>query len=130
MLSKQDQTVLDTLLPSGAHPLLQRGIFEAGFDRFYADFQRTAVPPFRLSFRVALWVAAWISPLLIRRLPPLSLHDRSTRERALAAMESSSVYLLRQLLSVAKTVSALAYGADPQTRSVVWSAALQPDESG
>jgi len=41
MLSQQSRIVLDTLLPSGAHPTLKYGVFDAGFNEFWAEFERT-----------------------------------------------------------------------------------------
>lgn len=119
MLGRHHYVVLDTLLPAGAHPDLPRGLFETGFEAFYAEFERQAVPSLRLGLRFALWVATWVSPLLIGRLPPLARHDRTTRERALEAMGSSRHYLLRQLLLALKTVASLCYGADPLVRDAI-----------
>ncbi len=119
MLSRHDGVVLDTLLPSKAHPTLGRGICETDFRTFYTAFASQATSPLHLGFRVALWAATWLSPLLIWRLPPLARHDRTTRERALNAMATSRVHLLRQLLNVLKTVTALCYGADPHVRDVL-----------
>jgi hypothetical protein len=67
--------------------------------------------PWRLALRLALLAAVWLSPLLIGRLPPLSLSDRATREAALAALGSSRLGVLRQLLFVLKSVAGFCYGA-------------------
>jgi hypothetical protein len=127
VLSRRSRLVLDTLLPAQAHPTLGAGVLDAGFDDFWSDFERTAEPSFRSGFRAALLAATWLSPLLILRLPPLSLHDRPTRERALVAMESSRFYLLRQMLFLLKTVVCLSYGADPAVRAAV-GYPRQPDD--
>ena len=119
MLSPHARVVLDTLLPAGAHPSLTAGAFDAGFDKFWLEFQQTAVPSLRLAFQTALLAATWAAPLLIRRWPPLGRHDRPTRERALAALEGSRLPLLRQLLLVLKTVASFAYGAAPDVRAAV-----------
>ncbi|HEX9012465.1 MAG TPA: hypothetical protein VF813_03075 [Anaerolineaceae bacterium] len=110
------QVVLDTLLPSQAHPALPYGVFEAGFGSFYQNFKRTANANLRHSFQLALLAATWISPLLIHRIPPLTLYPRETRERALAAMETSRVYLLRQMIFILKTVVSLCYGGNREVR--------------
>ena len=47
MLSQADRIVLDTLLPSHANPLLPLGIFDAGFEAFWADLEQTALPAWR-----------------------------------------------------------------------------------
>ena len=119
VLSRRSRVVLDTLLPAQAHPNFSVGVFDAGFETFYSDFERTAQPAFRSGFRAALLAATWLSPLLILRLPPLSLYARPTRERALMAMEASRFYLLRQMMLLLKTVVCFSYGADPAVRAVV-----------
>jgi hypothetical protein len=69
MLSRTSRIVLDTLLPSGADPTLKYGLFDAGFDAFWSDFERTTLPALRWGFRAALFVATWVAPLLILRRP-------------------------------------------------------------
>lgn len=119
MLSPRERCVLDTLLPSGAHPTLKLGLFDAGFDEFHGDFQANGLWIMRLGFKAALFSGAWIAPLLIGRLPPITLHDRPTREAALEALGSCRVYHLRQLLLVLKAVSAFCYGANRDVRDAI-----------
>jgi hypothetical protein len=119
MLSQRARIILDTLLPAGVHPTLGYGIFDAGFDAFLSDFERIALPSWRWGFRSALFVATWIAPLLIHRLPPLTLYNRRTRERALAAMETSRIYFLRQMMALLKTIVCFRYGADRDVRDVI-----------
>lgn len=119
MLSARQRVVLDTLLPSQADPALRFGVFDAGFDAFYADFERTALPALKFGFRAALFCAAWVAPLLIGKLPPITLYDRPTRERALAALAGSRFYLLRQMVLVLKAVVSFGYGADARVRDAV-----------
>ena len=119
MLSQQSRIVLDTILPGGAHPTLKYGVFDTDFEAFWSDFERAALPSLRLGFRAALFAAVWIAPLLIRRPPPLTVYDRLTRERALAAMESSRYHILRQLFVVLKQTVCFCYGADPNVRDAI-----------
>jgi hypothetical protein len=119
MLSQSSRIILDTLVPAGAHPALKIGILDAGFDEFWTEVERTALPGWRWGLRAALFAANWISPLLIRSLPPLAMHTRSTRVRALAAMETSRVSLLRQIMVLLKTIVSFCYGADPNVRTAV-----------
>jgi len=119
MLSQHARVVLDTLLPSGANPVLPYGLFDTGFDTFWADVEQTALPAWRWGLRAAVFTAVWAAPLLIGRLPPLTRLDRPTRERALAAMGASHVYLLRQMLGLLKTIACLGYGASPQVRAAI-----------
>jgi hypothetical protein len=83
----------------------------------------------RWGFRAALFTAVWIAPLLIYRPPPLALHDRPTRERALAAMETTRSYFLRQMMVVLKTIVSFCYGADSSVRDAI-GYPRQPDDPG
>jgi hypothetical protein len=119
MLSRRERLILDTLLPSGVHPDLPYGLFDAGFAEFWSDFEQTALPLWPRGFRAALWIAIWVAPLLIRRLPPLSLYGRPTRERALEAMERSRLAPIRQVVGLLKTVVGFSYGADSHVREAI-----------
>ena len=119
MLSKRDRVIIDTLLPREADPTLRYGIFDTNFDIFWSEVERTALPAWRWGFHAALWTANWIAPLLIHRWPPLSRRNRQTRERALAAMETSRFYPLRQMMDLLKTVVCLGYGADQDVRNAI-----------
>jgi hypothetical protein len=119
MLPRRARVVLDTLLPGeGAHPSLP-GAFEVGFDGFWDDFTRTAALPLRLGFRLALFVALWIAPLLVGRPPPLSMHARPVRERALDALARSRLYVLRQMMLLLKATLCFHYGAVPRVRDAL-----------
>lgn len=115
MLTPRQRAVVDALLPSGAHPTLP-GALEAGFEAFHAEFERTASPRLRWGFKAALWIAAWLSPLLIGRLPPLSRLEQEARENALEALGRSRFYLLRQALLLLKATVCFGYGANPKVR--------------
>jgi len=119
MLSSRAHVVLDTLLPPHAHPSLPRGLFDAGFEKFYQDFAGTANTTLRHGFQIAIFAAIWISPLLIRRIPPITLYSRETRERALTAMEISRFYFLRQMMLILKNVASLCYGANREVRDAI-----------
>jgi hypothetical protein len=127
MLNQSARVILDTLLPSEANPALKYGIFDTDFDVFWSDIERTALPAWRWGFHAALWAATWIAPLLIRRLPPLTQYDRQTRERALAAMETSRIYSLRQMMGLLKTIVCFGYGADQKVRDAI-GYPRQPDD--
>lgn len=118
-LNPRSRAVLDALLPATSDPTLPLGLFEAGFDDFLADFEKTASPSMRLGFKAALWTAAWAAPALIGKAPPISLYDRPTRERILEAMGRSSLYSMRQMLLLLKAVSSFCYGAHPEVRKAV-----------
>ncbi|MBI3553864.1 MAG: hypothetical protein HY077_15320 [Elusimicrobia bacterium] len=114
-MNARSRAVIEALIPQGGQPPLP-GAFESGFDDFYARFQNTALPSMRLGFRAALWAAAWLSPLLIGRVPPLSRLSSEDRERALEAMGASRSYHVRQLLLLLKAVISFHYGAHPAVR--------------
>jgi hypothetical protein len=119
MLGASSRIILDTLLPTGAHTELTTGILDAGFDEFWAEVERTALPAWRWGLRAAVLSANWVAPLLVGRLPPLTMHDRPTRERALAAMAASRVSAFRQMVVLLKTIAALCYGANPAVRAAI-----------
>jgi fumarate reductase subunit D len=118
-LGPTDLAVMDALLPARAHPVLESGIVDTGFQEFIDDFARTAPPHLWRAFRIGLFAAAWVAPLLIRRLPSIARLGAADRESALAAMAGSNVPELRQLISVVKTVAALHYGALPSVRKAI-----------
>lgn len=118
-LKSSEYLLLDTLLPSDAHPLLSAGIWQAGFATFRQELERTAPLSARLAFDAAVWTGTWIAPLLIRRLPPLGRHDRPTREQALAALGAARLPVLRQMLAMLKLIASFSYGADPLVRKAI-----------
>ena len=119
MLGKQSRIILDTLAPAGAHPVLKIGILDAGFEEFWSEVERKALPGWPLGLQAALFAANWVAPLLIGRLPPLAMHDRLTRERALAAMAASRFSLLRQMMALLKTMVSFCYGANREVRDAI-----------
>jgi hypothetical protein len=118
-LGAADRAVLAALLPAGVNERLSLGILDTGFDAFLEEFEAAAPSDLRRAFGLALFAAAWLSPLLIRRLPPISRLSAGDRELALAAMERSRLPELRQLVRVLKTVVSLHYGALPQVRQAI-----------
>jgi hypothetical protein len=119
MLGKQSRILLDTLVPAAVHPVLKIGILDAGFEEFWGELERTALAGWPLGLRAALFAANWVAPLLIARLPPLAMHDRPTRERALAAMAASRFPLLRQMMILLKTIVSFCYGANRDVREAI-----------
>jgi hypothetical protein len=115
-VNRRTRIVLDTLLPSGAHPELSTGLIESGWERFEERYRREATPLMVLGYRMALLVAIWVAPLLLARPPPISLYRAPTRTRILAAMEGSRIKVLRDMTVVLKTTVALWYGALPEVR--------------
>lgn len=118
-LGAADRAVLSALLPSGVNERLPQGVLDTGFEAFLEEFEAVAPPDLRRAFGLALFAAAWLSPLLIRRLPPVTRLRAGDSESALAAMERSRLPELRQLVRVLKTVVSLHYGALPQIRQAI-----------
>ena len=85
-MNKRTRIVVDTLLPAGAHAAFGRGALDAGFGSFLETFDRTAPVRLRQGFHVGVAAATWVAPVLIGRVPPITLHRRETREHALQAM--------------------------------------------
>lgn len=119
MLTPRARVVLDTLLPSNAHPDLPLGIFDAGFEHTYGELLRDGFNLMAIGFHAALACSIWISPALIGKLPPIDRLSRDDRERALEAMAKSRSYLLRQMMLLLKATAGLAYGAHPEVRDAV-----------
>ena len=116
MLSNRQRAVVDALLPPGGE---LPGAFEAGFEEFEARFRADAPAPMRLGWLAALWVASWVSPLMIRRLPPLDRLEPAAREDALNALSKSRIYLLRQVMLLLRAVVGFGWGATPEVRRTV-----------
>ena len=115
-LSRRDLAVFDALLPRRPEQALTPGLAESGFDSFVDDFEQAAPAHLWRAFRLALFAAAWVAPLLLRRLPPITSLAARDREAALAAMSESKVPELRQLVAVLKTVASLHYGGLAEVR--------------
>ena len=118
-LNRLDRAVLDALLPAGANAELPLGALDSGFEDFLVDFESQGAAQLRWTFGLSLFAAAWVAPLLIRRLPPLTRLAPGDRERALESMDRSNVTILRQLMRVLKTVVGLHYGAVPAVRRAI-----------
>ncbi|MBI2387449.1 MAG: hypothetical protein HYV14_15780 [Elusimicrobia bacterium] len=118
MIGARDRAVLDALLPPGGPEGLP-GAFEAGFEDFESGFSKDAPLPMRLGWRAALFAAAWLSPLLIGRLPPLDRLPPEAREDALCAMGKSRFYLIRQVFLLLKAVTSFGYGGTKEVRRAV-----------
>lgn len=109
-MTARDRAVLEALLP---------GVFEAGFESFEAGFSADAPLTMRFGWRAALFAAAWISPLLIGRLPPIDRLPIDRREEALEAMGKSRVYLIRQVFLLLKAITSFGYGSTKAVRREV-----------
>lgn len=115
-LTPRARALLDTLLPSdGELP----GLFEAGFDEWYAHWVRTAPPLMVVGFHAALGVGIWVAPLLAGKLPPITRHDRDTREAILEALGKSRSGLLRQVALLLKVTTTFGYGVNTEVRRAV-----------
>jgi hypothetical protein len=117
MLGNQERVVLQTLLPPLANPSSSEGVPGSGVEEAYVDFVCSANASWRMSLRLALLAAVWLSPLLVGRVPPLGLSDRPGREAALAALGSSRILAIRQLHFVLKSVAAFCCRSSPE----IWS---------
>lgn len=117
-MSPREKAVIDALLPPGG-PEGFPGAFDAGFEDFERGFRADAPAPMRLGWRAALFLAAWLSPLLIRRLPPLDRLSAEEREAALEAMGKSRFYLIRQVFLLLKAVTSFGYGGTAAVRRAV-----------
>jgi hypothetical protein len=117
-LNRRSRIVVDTLLPSGTHPSLP-GATEAGVEEFLDEFRRSASPLLRLGLRAGMFLAVWIAPVMIGRVPPITLYRRATRERALEALAGTRVHAVRAAFTALKVAVSLGYGADPAVRRAI-----------
>jgi len=118
VLNRRQRAVIEALVPKdGPAPL--PGAFDANFEEFFARFEATALPSMRWGFAAGLWVAAWIAPALILKLPPITRLSTEDREAALEALGKSRIYLLRQMLLLLKAVVSFCYGANPKVRQAL-----------
>ena len=115
-LSRPDPVVCAVLLPSDADPRLPAGVLELDSAASSPELLPGARPWIRPGLRLALFSATGVAPPLIGRLPPLGRLSTDDRERALEAMASSRVGILRQLVVLLKLTAAMAYGADTTVR--------------
>lgn len=113
-----ERAVLDALLPPGGPEGLP-GVFEAGFEEWEKRFTADAPMSMRVGWRAALFIAYWISPVLIVRLPPLARLSGDDRENALEAMGKSRFYLMRQCFLLLKAVTSFGYGSTAAVRRAV-----------
>jgi hypothetical protein len=118
-LHPRQRAVVDALLPPREGAALPWGAFDCGFDAFYAEFRKTAPASFRFGFSAALFVASWLAPFMIGRLPPLARLSPDDRERALEALGRCRFYPLRQCLLLLKAVCSFCYGADARVRAAI-----------
>ena len=116
MLTPRRRAVIDALLPAGGE---LPGALESGFETFEEGFRRDAPAMMRVGWLAALWVASWISPLLILRLPPLDRLEPAAREDALNALSKSRFYLLRQVMLLLRAVVGFGWGSTPEVRRKV-----------
>jgi hypothetical protein len=114
----RERLVLDALLPPGGPEGLP-GVFEAGFENWERNFSADAPLAMRAGWRAALFVAYWISPVLVARLPPLGRLSADERENALEAMGKSRFYLMRQCFLLLKAVTSFGYGSTATVRRAV-----------
>ena len=117
-MNRRGRAVIDALLPPGGSEGLP-GAFEAGFEHWEILFSAEAPTPMRLGWHAALFVAAWVSPLLIRRLPPFDRLPEDERTRALEAMGKNRFYLMRQCFLLLKTITSFGYGSTRAVRRIV-----------
>jgi hypothetical protein len=95
------------------------GVLDTDFDGFVRSFLPSAHPLLSLGFRAGCLAAAWVSPVLIRRVPPITRLSPADRERALDAFSRTRVHSLRRLSGALRLVVALGYGGDERVRAAI-----------
>ena len=103
------RVLLSTIVPGNAD---WPGFDQVATERFTAQWQVAAPGMARFGLRLAVWLLQFVAPWLSGRFMPLSCQSGEIRERILADAEHSRLYLLRQLVLVAKTIACMAYFQD------------------
>jgi len=117
-MNPRQRAVIEAMVPEGGHPSLP-GAFSSGFAQFHARFQETALLSMRLGFWAALLAGAWLAPILIGKLPPITRLSIDDRERALEALGKSRFYFVRQMLLLLKAIISFHYGAQRDVRDAL-----------
>jgi len=97
-----------------ADPALERGLEQL----------RGAMPGLqRVALRFAVWLVCVLGPLSQRRLPPFTRLSATERDRALARLGASDLYVVREMVVLIKLVAALARELSPGFRAALgWGA--------
>lgn len=112
-MTGRERAVVDALVPpGGALP----GALESGFEGFEARFRAEAPLTMSLGWRASLFLAAWLSPVLAGRLPPLDSLPEEDRAEVLASLGRSRIYLVRQCFLLLKMVVGLGWASTPGVR--------------
>lgn len=115
-MTPRERAVVDALVPpGGALP----GALESGFEAFEERFRAEAPLMMGLGWRAALFAAAWLSPVLAGRLPPLDRLPEADRAGALATLGRSRVYLVRQCFLLLKAVVGMGWASGKAVRVAV-----------
>lgn len=93
------------------------GFAEVDHGPFWAALDRAAPPLLRLGFRVAVWTVTWAPPLALGRLRTLPRLPPADRDRLLARLAGSRLYLARQLVTTLKLMACFAYLRAPAVRA-------------
>ncbi len=102
------------------------GIGEMGLARFLAEVMQCL--PFRaaLGMRVAVWLVAMAPLFIVGKWKTIARLAPADRERVVAALSGSRVYVVRSLVLILKTMGALLYGGDAAVRARMMAPSLPP----
>jgi len=118
------------IFPSGASERIPLGICDMDLEGYLTDIRSRVSFRTALALRATLWVIAFSPILVLGRPRTLASLDQAARERVLAAILASSIYLVRQLAMLLKTVGAVFYASHPAVREGILGEAPAPAASG
>lgn len=119
--------ILAAIFPSDCSALVT-GADRVPMERFLADVAKNA--PFLplLGIRAALWVVMFTPLLFVGRLRTFTGLAATDQTRMLQKMSESSIYALREIPILLKTIGCLGYGSIPRVQREVGVVELPLDE--
>jgi hypothetical protein len=132
------KAAFDALFPEGS--ALPHGIARMAPERRLHDLLITCPWEQAMALRLSIWLLTLAPLWLLRRPVTLGGASAAERERVLARLYASSIYVVRQLAVAFKATAALFYAQSPEVRAAMVAASElasaesvsvpTPDESG
>jgi len=111
--------VFEAVLPSGASETMPLGAADVAMGRFVEDLFRHAPGHFRLGLRACLWFLTLAPPFVLGRFATFVGLPREDRLRLLERLGQSSVYVVREMPLLFKTVACLGFCGLPEVQSPI-----------
>jgi hypothetical protein len=109
--------IFESALPSGACESMPLGAADVALDRFVEDLFRHAPGHFRLGLRACLWLVTFAPTFVLGRFATFVGLSREDRVRLLEALGRSSMYVVREMPLLFKTVACLGFCGLPEVQA-------------